>query len=446
MSPRHPRSLHRMLFTKLAVTALALAAVGGGFVVLAERDHVSAAVADRAILLVANLEAALGLPVPGTGDGLGDRTALRDRLRSFCDERMRLGAQLGFGQFVFLRITDSAGVEVGRCGDPAEPDLSAIGTAVAARPLRTRLGDAPEPTLLHVAGALYMDVTVPLTPLATQASLAKVTAVFSLTPATRSALRWRIIRGIAFAVAVVLVTSLIFYPVILRLLRRLERLSRDLLDANLEALRVLGSAIAKRDSDTDIHNYRVTIYAVRLAESLGLDESLIRILIKGAFLHDVGKIGIRDAVLLKPGRLSDEEYREMQRHVSHGLDIVRRSSWLREAEAVVGGHHEKYDGSGYDHHSGGDTIPSLARIFAIADVFDALSSRRPYKAPIAYDQVVAIMREGRGTHFDPVILDRFLDIARPLHEAYANREDDRAARDLDAIMLRYYQADLGAFL
>ena len=101
---------------------------------------------------------------------------------------------------------------------------------------------------------------------------------------------------------------------------------------------------------------------------------------------------------------------------------------------------------GYDNHSGGETIPSLARIFAVADVFDALSSKRPYKDPIPYERVVAILLEGRGTHFDPEILDRFLEIAPPLYQTYAKREDDLAARDLDLIMRRYYQADLGEFL
>jgi len=442
------RSLHRMLLTRLVVTGLIIAAAAGTAVVMNERDRISMAVSDRAVLAVANLEAAIGLPAPGTDDGLGDRVALQDRLSRFCEQRMRLAANLTMGRFVLVRIVDPAGGEAARCADAAEPRLAAIAGAAAAveRPRPSRRGDAPVPTLLHVAGTPYLDVMVPLPPLAPGAAPASVNAVYALSPAARTEALWRILRGAGFAMAVVLATALLLYPVILQLLRRLERLSRDLLDANLETLRVIGSAIAKRDSDTDIHNYRVTIYATRLAEALGLEASHIRILIKGAFLHDVGKIGIRDAILLKPGRLTDEEFKEMKQHVSHGLDIVGKSAWLSEAAAVVGGHHEKYDGSGYDNQSDGAGIPSLARIFAVADVFDALSSRRPYKEPIPFDRVVAIMREGRGTHFDPEILDRFLEIAPPLYETYGNREDDRAARDLDVIMRRYYQADLGAFL
>lgn len=440
------KSLHRMLLTKLVATALVIALAAGLLVAFTERDRVSTAVADRAVLFVANLHAGLGVPVPDADDGLADRAAFRERLSQWCKQRIQLASQLTLGRFVFLRILDSKGEETGRCVDAAEPQIESIATAAAAQPLRTRRGEAPDPTLLHVGGVAYLYVSVPLTPGTSDASPASVTAVYSLSPSARREVLWNILRGAGFAMAVVLATSLLLYPVILRLLQRLERLSRDLLDANLETLRVIGSAIAKRDSDTDIHNYRVTIYATKLAEALGLEESHIRILIKGAFLHDVGKIGIRDAILLKPGRLTDEEFTEMQQHVSHGLDIVRRSTWLSEAASVVGGHHEKYDGSGYDNHSGGETIPSLARIFAVADVFDALSSKRPYKDPIPYERVVAILLEGRGTHFDPEILDRFLEIAPPLYQTYAKREDDLAARDLDLIMRRYYQADLGEFL
>ena len=109
----------------------------------------------------------------------------------------------------------------------------------------------------------------------------------------------------------------------------------------------------------------------------------MRALLKGAFLHDVGKLGIRDAILLKPGKLDAAEFGEMKRHVAHGLDIIERSSWLRDATAVVGHHHEKWDGSGYGTGSAARQIPLPARIFAVADVFDALTSRRPYKEPLS---------------------------------------------------------------
>jgi HD-GYP domain-containing protein (c-di-GMP phosphodiesterase class II) len=231
---------------------------------------------------------------------------------------------------------------------------------------------------------------------------------------------------------------MILYPAINGLLRRVAGLSGSLLHANMEILSVLGSAIAKRDSDTDIHNYRVTIYAVRLAEALGIPEDEIRSLIKGAFLHDVGKIGIRDSILLKPSRLTFEEFKEMNEHVRHGIDIVSGSVWLRDAAPVVGSHHEKYDGTGYLEKRNNGDIPRVARIFAIADVFDALSSRRPYKDAMGYEETMNTLIGGRSTHFDPEILDVFINIAPLLYETYANRDDDRPRSDLKQVNARYF--------
>ena len=215
----------------------------------------------------------------------------------------------------------------------------------------------------------------------------------------------------------------------------------NLLDSNLETLEVLGSAIAKRDADTDAHNYRVTIYAVRLAEAVGLDSQAIQSLIKGAFLHDVGKIGVRDNILLKPGRLDKDEFEMMKTHVRHGLDIVRRSAWLQDATDVVGYHHEKYNGQGYYENLAGKKIPIAARIFAIADVFDALTSERPYKKPFSYDKTMSILNEDKGTHFDPDLIDAFTQIAPDLYKEFSGREDDALKEQMKAIRDKYYAED-----
>jgi HD-GYP domain-containing protein (c-di-GMP phosphodiesterase class II) len=165
---------------------------------------------------------------------------------------------------------------------------------------------------------------------------------------------------------------------------RLSSQTERLLDSNLEILQVLGGAIAKRDSDTDAHNFRVSIYSVRLAETISLPRNEIRSLIKGALLHDVGKLAIRDNILLKQDKLTEDEFSIMKSHVEHGLEITARARWLKDADPVVGGHHEKFGGSGYPGGLSGDDIPLAARIFAIADVFDPLTSRRPYKAPMPF--------------------------------------------------------------
>lgn len=217
--------------------------------------------------------------------------------------------------------------------------------------------------------------------------------------------------------------------------------AQDLLRANIDTLKVLGSAIAKRDSDTNAHNFRVTVYAVRIAEAMGLSDGAIRSLIKGSFLHDVGKIAIPDAILLKPAKLDDAEYAEMRTHVIHGLDIIAASGWLEDAANVVGGHHEKVDGSGYPQGRAGDSIPLGARIFAVADVFDALTSERPYKKPMTVERTLAILEEGRGSHFDGEVLNAFRGIVGGIHSEVAPLSDSELEHLADAIIRRHFKIE-----
>lgn len=252
------------------------------------------------------------------------------------------------------------------------------------------------------------------------------------------------------SIVIVLITALGLYPVIIRLTQQLSTLSTDLLIANLQTATALGNAIAKRDSDTDAHNYRVTIYSVRLAEVIGLDTKQMQGLIKGAFLHDVGKIGTPDNILLKPGKLTEIEFSEMKNHVGHGIDIINNSSWLKDAEDVVLHHHEKFNGDGYatddDEALAGTDIPLAARIFAIADVFDALTSRRPYKEPFDFDSTMEEMEKNVGTHFDPELFAAFKTIARQLYDKLANREDELPKDILKNIVTRYFLKDLEQLL
>lgn len=218
-----------------------------------------------------------------------------------------------------------------------------------------------------------------------------------------------------------------------------DRLTDELMDANLELLDVLGRAVAERDTDTNVHNYRVTLYSVRLGETLGLDDKRLRDLTAGAFLHDVGKIGIRDAVLLKPGPLTPEETKVMHGHVMKGVEIISRAKWLRGARAVVENHHEKFDGSGYPKGLKGSQIPLVARIFAVADVFDALASHRPYKETFDLDRALGIMKDLRGSHFDPEVFDAFLVIAADLHREIAGITESEAVEMLRRVVLRRFR-------
>ncbi|TAN57128.1 MAG: HD domain-containing protein [Rhodospirillales bacterium] len=247
--------------------------------------------------------------------------------------------------------------------------------------------------------------------------------VYEVSPARVAEIKDTMATAVALVVLTVLATALLLYPIIRAQSRDLIDLSQDLLQANIQTLEVLGSAIAKRDSDTHTHNFRVTIYAVRLAEVVGMTANDIRELIKGSFLHDVGKIAISDTILLKPDRLNADEFQIMKTHVEHGIDIVKRSSWLAEAAKIVEAHHEKFDGTGYPLGLTGENIPLGARIFAIADVFDALTSERPYKNALGLDETLRIMNEGSGTHFDPTLLAAFAKLAPKLHTDFGGRED-----------------------
>jgi putative nucleotidyltransferase with HDIG domain len=264
--------------------------------------------------------------------------------------------------------------------------------------------------------------------------------VFLIDPETLRRLHQDLVVTLLTSLAAVLLTTLVIYPVVLSLNREVLRFSRELLQGNIELMEVLGGAIAKRDSDTSVHNYRVTIYAVRLAERVGLNAEQMRDLIAGAFLHDVGKIGISDSILLKPGRLDADEFAVMKRHVAFGVDILKKSDWLQRARDVVEFHHEKYDGSGYQRGLQGEAIPLAARIFAIVDVFDALTSKRPYKEAMPLREAMAIVVGSAGSHFDPQLTRHFEAIIGPLFAEVGAADEAGVEAMLRAIIERYFLA------
>lgn len=198
-----------------------------------------------------------------------------------------------------------------------------------------------------------------------------------------------------------------------------------ILKNNIHSAQLLGAAVALRDHGTAMHNFRVALGACRMGEALGLSKKSIQGLMKGAFLHDIGKIGINDLILKKPSRLQHEESLIMQQHVKLGEELLDGWYWFKDAQDVVRYHHEKYDGSGYLQQLRGQDIPLAARIFCIIDVFDALMSKRPYKEAFSYEQAITIIQQQSGTHFDPAIVDTFISIASTLRdELYNNTEDE----------------------
>lgn len=227
------------------------------------------------------------------------------------------------------------------------------------------------------------------------------------------------------------------YPAMIRLFSENQRKTRELLESHISMIESFGRAIAKRDNNTGAHNYRVAWTSVTLAETLGIDGEKMQSLIAGSFLHDVGKIGIPDRILLKPGKLSDEEMNKMRTHVGMGEEILMGAGWLDGAKDVVAGHHEKWDGSGYPRGQAGTAIPLLARIFAIVDVFDALCSKRPYKEALPLNEVMSILQQGSGSHFDPDLIKNFSSIAGTVYETITNASEEEI-KDLMRNMVRRY--------
>ncbi|MBS1158662.1 MAG: metal dependent phosphohydrolase [Proteobacteria bacterium] len=228
-----------------------------------------------------------------------------------------------------------------------------------------------------------------------------------------------------------LLCGAVIYPVVVHLSADNERKTREVLDSHISMMEALGRAIAKRDSDTGAHNYRVALTAARIAEQMGFDDNAMQSLIAGSFLHDVGKIGIPDAILLKPGKLDDEEFAVMRTHVELGEQIVTGMGWLDGANAVVAGHHEKWNGKGYPRQLKGEEIPLSARIFAVADVFDALCSRRPYKEPMSFSAAMDILERDTGSHFDPAVMAVFRPMAGAVHGALVDCSEEQVRHLLE---------------
>lgn len=178
-------------------------------------------------------------------------------------------------------------------------------------------------------------------------------------------------------------------------------------DVTLEAL---GDALDLKDSETEGHSKRVTAYTIALARAMGIAPAEIRIIARGAFLHDIGKMAIPDEILRKPGKLTSSEQDIMRDHCSRGYNILRKIPFLREAAAIVYTHQEHFDGSGYPSGLKGTEIPIGARIFAVADALDAITSDRPYRPARSFDAARAEILRCSGTQFDPSVVEVFLKI------------------------------------
>ena len=189
---------------------------------------------------------------------------------------------------------------------------------------------------------------------------------------------------------------------------RLRSTMQDLERSYDITLEAMGDALDLRDEETEGHSRRVTAYTIALAQAMGLDSDELRTIARGAFLHDIGKIATPDRILLKPGRLNEEEMAVMKEHCRRGYDMIHKIPFLRDAAEIVYAHQERFDGNGYPRGLRGEEIPLGARIFAIADSLDAMTSDRPYRKGTSFAAATEEIVRCAGGQFDPQIVDVFL--------------------------------------
>lgn len=216
---------------------------------------------------------------------------------------------------------------------------------------------------------------------------------------------YQILKGWLF----VLGTGLLLYWLIGRTVRRLAKANQQLLDSHEQALRVLVEAMDVRHKETSDHSERVVRMALGLAKRVGLHGDALRDIKFGALLHDIGKLALPDAILIKPGKLDDEETQVMRTHPRMGYDMLQRIDFLHGASVIPYSHHERWDGTGYPQGLKGEQIPLAARIFSVVDVWDALSFPRVYKPAWPEAEVLQYLRDAAGGQLDPHLVALFLN-------------------------------------
>jgi len=211
----------------------------------------------------------------------------------------------------------------------------------------------------------------------------------------------------------------------------------------------LAMSIDARDKITAGHSARVRMYSTLLAQTVGMSSKEISLLAKAATLHDIGKIGIRDSVLQKDGKLTDEEYKHIQEHVRITHNILNRiymSQDFRIITEMACSHHEKWDGTGYCRHLKGEEITPGGRILAVADVFDAITSKRHYRDKMPIINVIDILLKGKGSHFEPVLVDKFLAIpVNKLVNVFLSESHGKISKEDDTLLARYNLLDIQKF-
>jgi putative two-component system response regulator len=237
-------------------------------------------------------------------------------------------------------------------------------------------------------------------------------------------------------------TQLALYDQNRQLERKVRERTEALLETRLEIIRRLGRAAEFKDNETGLHVIRMSHYSRLLSEAMGMDGGWTERLFNASPMHDIGKIGIPDRILLKPGRLDAAEWEIMCRHPLYGAEIIgqHESELMRMSREIALNHHEKWDGSGYPNGLRGEAIPLSARIVAIADVFDALTTARPYKPVWTTERAVAHIEAQSGRHFEPELVKLFHDVLPKFLDIRRQYEEDKAVAERMAHAVAFHCA------
>lgn len=415
-------NLHKWLIQRLAVVWLVLSLVSGGLV-----NYLGHARLDDHIVQMAKTETSTYT------------TEFVEYLKSPSEQafalfKQRMQTMIEKDNFVVIRVYDTDTNEIIEVGKSSAKEIE---KTLPQQNIPFSHNASIISEKVNLAGATYLRIHLPVKN-GRGANIGYLEGIYYAPAEIISQMKHQSLWSLILVVLAIFLTSLVLYPLVIRLNNKLKNHAHILALTNIGMLKVLGSAIAKRDSDTNIHNYRVTLYSVRLGEKLGIANAEMQGLIKGAFLHDVGKIAITDTILLKPGKLTGEEFTIMKTHVNHGVDIIDGYAWLKDADDVVRCHHERFDGSGYPSQIAGENIPLNARIFAIVDVFDAITSRRPYKEPFSFAVSIKIIEDAQGSHFDPAIAQLFLENAENLHKEICTEDEASLLIKLEECISSYF--------
>ncbi|MDP2654275.1 MAG: response regulator [Candidatus Omnitrophota bacterium] len=207
---------------------------------------------------------------------------------------------------------------------------------------------------------------------------------------------------------------------------KVQERTKELRVTQLDIIRRLAQAAEFRDNDTGVHIIRMSQFCAKLGEAIGLDDTQCELLLNASPLHDIGKIGIPDSILLKPGKLTPEEYEVMKTHTTMGARLLSGSDspLMKMAQTIALTHHEKWDGTGYPQKLKGEDIPLLGQLCSVCDVYDALTAARPYKRAWSSEEAVAELVTQKDKHFNPVMVDRFLEILPEIEKIRGKYKDE----------------------